>query len=481
MTKLSFGEKLGYGSAAVGDAAVYTFICTFLLFFLTTVAGIQPAIAGTITVVASVWNAIFNPIIGYISDHSRSRFGRRRLYMLGFVIPLFFVTILLFTSIHITYGLRVIYYGFMTMAFWTCYTGFFVPFYALGAEYTSDYNERTVLRSYASFFNIIGCCLSMTAPTTIVKALIDTGRTETEAWAITAFIIAAFSLISILVTIIASKKIDAPGINAAAGELPVADELPPAGEESLEENPEEGRSAILKIFREYIEVLSLKPIRIALMVCVFYLIGYTIIMSDLMYFLTYNMGYSGMQNSMALLFRSLIAMLLLIPSAWLCKITDKRTALIITFLVGAAGISVMRMIHVEGVLTLGLLLIMTAVCTVFYWQIMPSIIYDICEYDEYETGKRREGAIVSIQGLVEAVAAGIGSQILGIILQIVGFDGDAAMQTPLVESWIFNCVTLVPAVLIVIAAFFMYRFPITRKVFEEIMQNLKERLPERKS
>ena len=50
-------------------------------------------------------------------------------------------------------------------------------------------------------------------------------------------------------------------------------------------------------------------------------------------------------------------MLLLIPSAWLCKITDKRTALIITFLVGAAGISVMRMIHVEGVLSLGLLLI----------------------------------------------------------------------------------------------------------------------------
>ena len=469
MGTLSTKDKIGYGSAAIGDAAVYTFICTFLLFFLTTVADIQPAIAGTITVTASVWNAMYNPIIGYISDHSRSRLGRRRAYILCFVIPLFIVTILLFTSIHITYGLRVIYYGFMTIAFWTCYTGFFVPYYALGAEYTNDYNERTILRSYASFFNIVGCCLSMTAPTIIVKALTDSGKAETMAWSITALIIAGISLISILITFYAAKDKDLP--------LTVK-ETQSDGNREQGNKDHHSRVPIIHMFREYVEVLSLKPVRIALAVCVCYLIGYTIIMSDMMYFLTFIMGYTGVQTSMALLFRSLVAMALLVPAAWLCKVTDKRSALIISFLVGSAGICLMRLISVEGVVTLGILLIMTSICTVFYWQIMPSIVYDICEYDEYETGKRREGAIVSIQGLVEAVAAGVGSQILGIILQIVGFNGDVSTQTPLVESWIFHCATFVPAVFFIAAAYFTYRFPITRKVFEDIMQKLKERASE---
>ena len=78
MEKLTFRNKIGYGSAAFGDAASYAFINTFLMFFLTTVAGIAPAAAGTITVIGAVWNTIFNPVIGYLSDNARTRWGRRR-------------------------------------------------------------------------------------------------------------------------------------------------------------------------------------------------------------------------------------------------------------------------------------------------------------------------------------------------------------------------------------------------------------------
>ena len=57
---LSFKSKCGYGSAAVGDAMAYTFTGTYLLFFLTTVAGIKPAMAGTITVIAAIWDAVIS-------------------------------------------------------------------------------------------------------------------------------------------------------------------------------------------------------------------------------------------------------------------------------------------------------------------------------------------------------------------------------------------------------------------------------------
>ena len=69
---LTVRAKCGYGSAAVGDAMGYTFTGTYLLFFLTTVAGIKPAMAGTITVIAAVWDALINPVIGYISEIGRA-------------------------------------------------------------------------------------------------------------------------------------------------------------------------------------------------------------------------------------------------------------------------------------------------------------------------------------------------------------------------------------------------------------------------
>ena len=59
---------MGYSSAAIGDAVAYTFINTYLMFFLTTVAGIRPAMAGTLTIIGAVWNALINPVMGYISD-----------------------------------------------------------------------------------------------------------------------------------------------------------------------------------------------------------------------------------------------------------------------------------------------------------------------------------------------------------------------------------------------------------------------------
>ena len=72
---------------------------------------------------------------------------------------------------------------------------------------------------------------------------------------------------------------------------------------------------------------------------------------------------------------------------------------------------------------------------------MPSIYYDICDYDRLETGNNRQGTIVSFQGLVESIALGLGGLILGVVLQIAGFDGTAAVQTANALVWIENSTT----------------------------------------
>ena len=185
MGKTTFGEKIGYGFASLGDAAGYGFIGTFLLFFLTTIAGISPAIAGSVAAIGSLWNALWNPIMGYLADKVYTRYGRRRPVMFAFAIPLVAASFLLFTNVDVPMVFKPIYYGVLVVLFWTCYSGFFIPYMALGADYTSDYDDRAMLRLVASAFNMVGTMFSMVMPTLIVDIFQNFGMSPSEAWSST--------------------------------------------------------------------------------------------------------------------------------------------------------------------------------------------------------------------------------------------------------------------------------------------------------
>ena len=87
--KLTLGTKFKYGLADLGFALITSAIQFFLLFYYTDVAGINPALAGPALLVGKLtWDAINDPLFGYLSDRTRSRFGRRRIYMLIGAVPL---------------------------------------------------------------------------------------------------------------------------------------------------------------------------------------------------------------------------------------------------------------------------------------------------------------------------------------------------------------------------------------------------------
>lgn len=455
--KLTFKDKCCYSSAGIGDAIGYMFITTFIMFFLTTIAGIEPALAGTLTAIGTIWDAVVNPIIGYLSDHCRSKWGRRRPYMFCFCIPLFASMVLLYTAVDMSYTLRVIYYGLMLLAFWTSFTGFFVPFYALGAEYTQNYEERATLRSYASFFNMIGTLFSMAMPTMIVKLLVDSGITTQRAWQLTAIFLAIITVASILITVVASKDKD------------VCESV------KTDETEEKAKFSIKTMLSEYIEVLKLGPMKYLLLTSLFYLIAYAMIMSDCVYLFTYNLGFDGNGVSLAMVVRSLIIIAFIPLINKLVKFSDKRKAQLIILALVMLGLLIVRFADINNMIVLAAFIFITAITTQTYWQIMPAIFYDVCEYDEYVTGNRREGAILSVQGLVEAVASGIGTQIVGLILQFSGFDGSAAEQSQTALGCIFDCTTWIPAIVLLFAGIALYKYPITKEKYNEIVRKLEDR------
>ncbi|MBP3385117.1 MAG: MFS transporter [Firmicutes bacterium] len=450
--RLTMKGKLGYASAAVGDAACYMFINTFLLFFLTTVAGIEPAAAGTITVIGAFWNALINPIIGYISDHSATKWGRRRPFIILMSIPLAASAFLLFTAVDVLPMIKPLYYGAMTMIFWTAYTGFFVPYLALGAEYTTDYNERMELRSYASMFNMVGTLIGMMIPTILAEALQHAGLSLALSWSLTGAFVGIFSAISLLITAHAAKDRDPDCRIDGRGPLPHIN--------------------LKHIFGEYLQVMKLKPIRYLLFASLFALICNTMMSSNLMYFFTYNMGMSATGISLTFLYRSVMCILMIMLVKKIAANGDKRKTLIAAFAVGTVTLVIGKMMDVNTLPELLIFVVIVSVAPNIYWQIMPALVYDVCEYDELETGKHRQGAIVSLLSLVEAFSAGLGSQLLGIILQFAGFDGEAAVQSETAMLWVENSMTLIPALFVVLSLIALKKYPITKERFAEIQAEL---------
>ena len=194
---MTLKTKLLYGFIGQGEAGLYGIIGTFAIFFLTTVVGINPAVAGTITAVGAVWETMCGAVIGYISDNTSTKYGKRKPYILISSIPLMVFTSLFFTNIGSDHGLAPVYYGFMLVMFWTSYAVFYVPYLSWGAELTQDYDERTSLRGYAYFFSTIGMAIGLVLPNIVVDNLMKVGLSISASCMITGVacgLVCAFSI-----------------------------------------------------------------------------------------------------------------------------------------------------------------------------------------------------------------------------------------------------------------------------------------------
>lgn len=503
MNKTTLTEKIGYGIASLGDATAYSLIGTFLLFFLTTIAGISPGIAGTIAAAGCIWNAVVNPLIGYFADKVHTRFGRRRPVIFAFSIPLLLSMALLFTNVAIPMAVKPFYYGALVMLYWVSYTGFIVPYLALGAEYTADYDDRTVLRLWSSFFNMFGSALAMVLPTIIVDFFQSYGMSQGQAWSLTAVLLGLITFASIIVTVAAAKhkdiailpqnkdaalpqgeagRVQAKGDSLvqedkaalrASGNLSVQMEDAGLSKESvpLRKKTRSFKKEAANIFREYISVAKLKPMKYLVASSSFALIAYTLITSDLVYVLTYNMGLSATEVSGSMLLRVLFSTALIPIVAKMIAAFDRREALIGFYVFGCIGMCFIRFVMLPPVAELLVYLFFSVVCTTVYWQIIPGTFYDICEYDRIKNGRHRSATILSFQGLVEAMATGIGSQLLGLILEAGGFNGEAAMQSARAQLWIENSGTIIPVVFLLLSAAALYKYPLSRKAYNELLES----------
>lgn len=447
--KLSNKTIFGYGFGAMADAASYNFYVMYALYFLTTIAGLSAGKAGLVISVATVISAIAGVALGPISDNTRGRFGRRRPYLLVGGVILFFGLMLFFKPMEFSDGGKFAYYMAMFIIINVGYAVFLIPYNALGAELTNDYDERTKLRTPATFMNCVGNIIGISLPLTAVAAFTKAGTSEGNAWNYFAMIVGAACLVAILITWGTTK----------GKELP--EEMLEAAEER-EMNP----------LRTFWNILRLKPFKWVIGILVLFGIGYIAFQSGLVYYVLFYAGLTEAQMSTAMFIYIFIGMGWTVVISLLATKINKKKGMALCFLASAAGMAVMYFVGVHSFGMLVLLLGIFGAGNGAYWLLIYPIIYDLAEVYEYKYGKRKEGALMSMYGCIFTLSTALGTQVLTIMLTLVGYDPQLPVQSADTVNGIANIVLGVPIVVFVLGALCSLAYPLSKKTFEKLMEQL---------
>lgn len=447
---LSLGTKVGYGIAGIGDALIYGTLLVYLMYYLTSVAHVDPGKAGTISSVALFISAVTTFFIGYFSDHSKAKSGRRRPFI-KVAMPFMFVSfIALFSEFGLEGNRAVIYYGFFAIIIWVSYCTFFVPYTALGAEITSDYSERISIRSYAGLSVQIGNFCSSVLPLMVVGAFAAAGLSESGSWTAMAAVFAVVSIAAIGSMVRATK----------GKELLVRHE-----EKETRQNP----------FKDYFEVIRSKPMKFLIAAILCFAVINSIFSGTLTFFIIYNLGLSEGYVSTIFAITFLVAIPMTPVINLVAQKLDKRKAFIVFFCISALIMIALRIVGVSSIFVLGILAVGFAIANASYWQLISATLYDVAEVIELTTGKRLEGILSSLQSITQQIGSSVATLIMGWILEFNGFDGSAAAQTPQALDAITMLQTILPSVGLLLAALTLVFFPVNKKSYGLIQNALSEK------
>lgn len=197
---LNFSTKLAYGAGDLGAAITANILVFYLLYFFTNVAGLSAGLAGSILMIGKISDAINDPIVGILSDRTRTPLGRRIPWMFWGTIPFGLIYLLQWIvpkfsdNVTINNWLLFSYYVLIGILFNIAYTAVNLPYTALTPELTQDYNERTRLNSFRFSFSIGGSILSLILAQVIFG---EYKNQEIEAYWILGLVCSLISIIAI--------------------------------------------------------------------------------------------------------------------------------------------------------------------------------------------------------------------------------------------------------------------------------------------
>lgn len=440
--------KIGYAVGQMTDSIGFNLFYFFFMFFLTDYAGISPAAAGTISLIAVIWDAVTDPVVGHISDNLRCAYGRRRPLMLSAAFPYAISTFLLFHNVGLAGGSKAAYFTVVAILFWTSYKVFVIPFFALGAELTSDFNERTSLRAWASFFLYFAVLLTSAATPLLLKTVGELGYTGSQGWDRVGIIFGIMVLLSALVCWALTK----------GGEPAKLPEAPKGDNNGL-------------IFN-LLDILKLRPVKV-LGCSVLGWAMVTALLSSGPIYLMNNLRYNEERISLFFTVMAVMSIIWIPLVNYFSGVLDKRMVYSGAMLVSTAGFVFFGLSGFGGFAALLVFISVYALGNTTFWTVHYSMMYDISELDEFVNGRRREGAISALMSLFQKIGSAICMWLIGVLLSWSGYDGGLAVQPQSAQNMIFYINTLIPALFGLLAVVCGVVYPLTAGRFSALMTALR--------
>ncbi len=445
-------EKIAYGLGDFANNVAYGGIGFYFVFFLTDVAGVPAAIAGTILLIARLWDAITDYFMGIISDRTRSRFGRRRPYILAGSVPFGVAFVLLWIVPTHDPALLFLYYTGATVFFNSAFTVVAIPYNSMLPELTQNYDERTSIAGYKMGLSFVGTLVAAAGIMLFVDVIFPGKSAYITSFPLMGIIFGAIITASLIATFAGThERVAAPSPAHPAG--------------------------LLATFRS---ILRLREFRIVLAMFLFNMVGFDLIQTLLIYFLKHVVR---IPDSLTFVVMAVPLVVAIAAAPFWIAIAQKfgkRRAYITAAFYLTVTLLVCLLVPV-GDLALVIVVASLAGIGISASQVIPfSMVPDVIEFDEYENGVRREGAFYGITMFLYKVASAVAiagaSALLGLFGYIETTSGSAeAIQPASAIAGIRVLLGVGPGIFFLISAYFVYRLPITRERFEEIKRLIEER------
>lgn len=445
MHPVPFWKKIAYAAPAYALAIIGIPVYVYIPKFYTDVVGINVILMGYVLFSVRIFDAVTDPVIGYLSDRTATRFGRRRPYIAAGAVFLSAMMILLFNPPRATPSFETLWFGVFIYAlflFWTIVT---VPYESLGPEITFDYNERTSLFGMRDGFLIAGTIAAAGAPALVQWLFGLSGGAADER--------AKFFWISVLY---------APLLVGSAWWCvwAVKELYPQPPKERL------GLKAGLR------QVAHNRPFIILLVAYTISAIGNNLPATLILFYVQYVLQSDQADLFLLLYFASGIIFL----PGWIFigRRTGKKAAWLASMAINSGAFVGVFFLGPGDVFAYGVLVFLSGIGFGASLALPSAMQADVIDYDELLTGERREGLYIGLWSISKKLAAAIG---IGVGLYLLGMAGYAPNvdQTPKVLFMLRVLYALIPSLCNLLGLAVSMAYPINDSMHEKIRRAIVNR------
>ena len=452
--KLGWMQRIGFGSGDLAQNLIYQTISMYLLFFYTNVYGLDPGVAAIMFLIVRIVDVIWDPLVGTFVDKHDPKLGKYRAYLVLGGIPLTGFAILCFWN---GFSGSLLYAYITYVGLSMCYTLVNVPYGALNASLTRDTDEITILTSVRMFMaNVGGLAVGMGIP--IILKIFDPSETSDlsssdSAWFITMSI---YGIIGLALLFFCFSQ---------CRERVVMDKK---------------ETENVKVSDLWLEFVRNKPLRI---LAFFFITAFAMMAignSAGAYYINYNLHGTAEELSIFMGLGSIPAFIFMpmIPS--IKRMVGKKGMFYIFLVTAIVGMGLLYLISMVDALKEHMWLVYVAqfvkstgviVATGYMWALVPEVI----SYGEYTHGRRISGIVNALTGIFYKAGMALGGVVPGLVLAFVDFNASDNVQSPLAEQGILWLVSVIPAILLVVAIFIISKYDLDDDRIDTINKEIENR------